>query len=710
MEGIILLNSTYAAAGAHCCTISLLGTGAVNEGDLLAMAAEAGPSGQEQTTLVVKPQLDLWVLVPFAIPMVFAIIGVFFFWGVEAALIMSAIIVACCVAAYLVNRCAGLHRVVLDDEGMTFSSRGIGRLAVRSFHFRWDEVVEVRRPKLVEDGSRLVRLNHPRKFWALHLQPRRAIRIPKGIWANPQVAQAVCAHVPAQKVSADESPPWSARYWWVLVVIILICAGVTAGCSLSVMRAWNVVRSAIAAFTALVIAALAMALCIHRSPRPFRLIEGLVHALILLLLASILVAFLFTGVALAAAWFGAAAGMLVGAAMMIIAGRRSSGWIWAGAALLLAAVELCYGWTGYSQITQTHVCVGSLEAGNPWTPGGDAFLATELSGDSKIIRWYSSGLKLERSVAIPNDAELFVAAQEAALFEIRGGKAAQLWFVSRHAEPRVIDAAPGEGYSYRRWPSADPGHLLIGVYNRESWPLACKICDLRSGEIEPVNFPAPVKDVSVIALLDDRIVLWATGSLPTDNQNRAWHYPDRLPSNGEFAHPGKRYTVWSWKINSGQPPKQIYAAKTQWLEWKRARKPGQLDVCRLSEKAPPHTEFVTLDLSRSPPAERAASGKDFALIWGPWIFESSSHDGRFKLLFGQSDLFYLVDTKTGRRFPMPGGLLNFHGVRWSPTANQFLFERSELKLGDELFSWRHDITDALKERRSIVYFVDMDRR
>ena len=179
--------------------------------------------------------------------------------------------------------------------------------------------------------------------------------------------------------------------------------------------------------------------------------------------------------------------------------------------------------------------------------------------------WYSSDSKLERRVVLPVDGVLLAIGQEAALFFANRKEGPQLWFVPRHAEARVIDTATYFGHSNRISP--DSRRILISIWDAQGKIQAWKICDLETGKVEPVNFPVPLSEITVVALRDDGTVLWLSGSGPLDKENRPWPRANPVPESGEFPHPGKPYAVWSWKINSADAPAQLYAAKTQWLGW-----------------------------------------------------------------------------------------------------------------------------------------------
>jgi len=678
--------------------------------------ADAGP----QTEIVAKRQFALWGMLPFVMPIAFGVVVVFLIWGIRAALYLLPIAIAGVSFNLFTARYIELRRALFDREGMTLLPRGTGRLSKRPVHFRWDEVVEVRRLLLWKDGPIQLRLNRPRKFWTFRSRPKNSILVPKGIWTDPQFAEALRTYVPVERIHAElaggERLSLSARYWWVLVLVILLCAVVAAGCSFAMIHGESFMDIILVAPIVLVIGELAMKLCADRAPAAFKLVEGLCNTFWFLMPASICLTLFFPdGPALLAGCLGVVAGALVGAAVMVINGRKSRGWLYAGATFLLSAAGFWCGWAGFHKITGVRVGVGSLDYRSPWTPGGDAFLMTEgaYPGNSDKPTtecWYSSDLKLERRVILPGSAHVLAIGQEAALFKVFGEPDAQLWCVPRHADPQVIDKAPSFGNGSI---SPDSRHALISIGDAQGETRAWKIFDLATGRIEPVNFPVPLKEVSVLALRDDRTVLWLSGARPLDKGDNRTDYRTPLPESGEFPHPGKPYVAWSWKINSAESPKQLYAARTQWLDWSRSGKPEQLHVRRITENPPARLECVALDFTQSPPAEKTISEEEFGSAWRPP--QKRSFDGRFAVEAGKSDLFspaFIVDTKTGRKFRMPtlASLLGMASLRWSPSANKFLLEVPEVNLEGELWRWRRDFEKTFESSTTGVYLVDMDRQ
>jgi hypothetical protein len=247
----------------------------------------------------------------------------------------------------------------------------------------------------------------------------------------------------------------------------------------------------------------------------------------------------------------------------------------------------------------------------------------------------------------------------------------------------------------------------------EREPVAWKVYDLETGEVETVNFPVPLKEVSPITLRDDGTVLWLSGSRPLDKGNYPTTHLTPLPESGEFPHPGKPFVVWAWKINSVDAPAKLYAAGTQWLEWRRPDKSQRLYVCRVSENPPARVECVTLDFAQSPPAQTTISQDEFE-FHQPWMPRTRSFDGRFAFAAAERGFFapaFIVDTKTGRKFRLPAPAMPFGPsyVHWSPSENKFLIEVTQSKLPAGLWRWRRD-TEKTLEPATVVYFVDMDRQ
>jgi hypothetical protein len=221
-----------------------------------------------------------------------------------------------------------------------------------------------------------------------------------------------------------------------------------------------------------------------------------------------------------------------------------------------------------------------------------------------------------------------------------------------------------------------------------------------------------------------------------------------LSENGEFPHPGKLFGIWTWKVNSSDPPAQVYEARTQWIdweraeesgehltgkvsstgwqwrEWKRSEKPGKLYVQRISESRPAHVESIAIDFTKAPAVESEVPTEviDFS---NPK--RTSSFNGRFKsftptnpvhlwdngiVITSGPDFLppaFVVDTKTGRKWRMVGASLFFSTMPtpcWSPSANEFLVEVWEPKLAVGLWQWHRETF----EFTSVVYLVDMDRQ
>jgi hypothetical protein len=156
---------------------------------------------------------------------------------------------------------------------------------------------------------------------------------------------------------------------------------------------------------------------------------------------------------------------------------------------------------------------------------------------------------------------------------------------------------------------------------------------------------------------------------------------------------------------------QLYAARTQWLEWSRSDKPERLHICRVSEKPPARVEYVALDFTQSPPAESPISEHEFVTNRA---LQDSSFDGRFALELRGAGRFApecMVDTKAGRRFGMQLGATTSGVVSlwWSPNAHKFIMDAPEVKLRGSGWRWPHG-ADEIYESALVVYFVDMDRQ
>jgi hypothetical protein len=673
--------------------------------------ATAGP----KTEIVAGTQLDLPILLPLIISFALAAPVHFLILGIVGSVCLSLFDVAVLCCVLFVVRYAEPRRALFDREGMTLLPRGIGGLRARPSHFRWDEVAEVRQTQF---GTMRIRLSRPRKFWTVFSQQKNSIRVRKGIWTNPQFAEAIRSCVPAERIHAelasDERLSFSVRYRWALAPALLLCAVVAAAFSFAAFRSSGFAGFLPRIVLELTILALAMILCADRAPRAFRIIAGLLVTFVLLGSSTEVVAFLFPhGLKLVAGYWGALAGALVGAAMVAINGRKSHRGPYAGATFLLAAAGFCCGWAGFHQIAGTRLGTGWLRSCSPWTPSGDAFLMTK--GDylgtfdqPTEVCWYSSDLKLESRTVLPDSANLLAIGQEAAVFGVAHKQGSQLWFLPRDAEARVIDTAAAFGNEGRISP--DSRHMLIAMRNVRNETSGWKICDLETGKVEPVNLPVPASEPAVIALRDDGSVLWLSGSPPLDNRNRPVSRFAPLPESGQFPHPGKPYVVWSWKINSADAPARLYTAKTQWLEWSRPSKPGRLQVCRVAENPPARIEYVALDFTQSPPAEAAIPEEEFGANWTP----PCSFDGRFALVWGTTGKFApecIVDVQAGRKFGMESAAVTFRAgsIWWSPSAHKFLMQIPAVRLKGGRWRWPHS-SEEMFEAAMAVYFVDMDRQ
>ena len=676
--------------------------------------ADAGP----QTEIVVGTELDLRILLFLIIPFSLMVPVQFLLGGITDTVYISLFEFAVVLFVFLGCRYAESRRVLFDREGMTFLARGIGRLRAPPFHFRWDEVAEIRPAML---GTMRLRLNRPRKFWTFRSQPKNSIWVPKRIRTEPQFTEALRTFVPAERIRAelvfDERLSWSARYGWTLAPVMLLCAAAAAGCGSVAFRSLEFMVFLARCGLGLVILALVMLLrrSADRARPALVVVAGLLFTFTLLMSSTAMAALLLPrGLKLATGYWGALAGALIGSAIMVIHGRKRGGWRYAGATFLLAAAGFWCGWAGFHGVAATCLGTGWFYR-SPWTPNGEAFLWTGVahSGSPErqlTVRWYSSDLKLEHRAVLPVDAFLIAVGQEAALFYANRKEGSQLWFVPRHAEARVIDTATYFGY--RNMISPDCRHALIADWDRRGNILAWKICDLETGAVEPVNFPVPLSETTVIALRDDGTVLWLSGSGPLDKENRPWPRANPVPESGEFPHPGKPYVVWSWKINSADAPARLHAAKTQWVHWERSAEPGRLCVLRVAESPPARTEYVALDFSQSPPAETTISEEEFDRTWRQP--QDRCFDGRFAFEPKDAGRFapgWIVDTKTGRKFGMVSRATAYNDASlwWSPGAHKFLMEVPEFVLAGGRWHWRH-MSEEMFDTVFVVYFVDMDRQ
>ncbi|MGD1001387.1 MAG: hypothetical protein ABSA67_11900 [Candidatus Brocadiia bacterium] len=634
----------------------------------------------------------------------------FLILGVRSAVFLSlmGIAVACCFLFGV--RYAELRRALFDREGMTLLPRGIGRLSARPQHFRWDEVVEVRRMPF---GTMRLRLNRPRKFWAFFSQSKNSVVVPQRIWTEPRFAEALRTFVPAERIHAelafDECLSFPVRYAWVLMLVLFLCAAAAAGCSFVAFRSAGLPRSILD----LLILAVAMVLCTDSARPAFRVVAGFLFTFVFLAAFTIIVAFSFPhALKLIAGYWGALAGALIGAAVMVMNGRKSRAGFCAGATFLLAAAGFWCGWAGFPQVAGIRLGAGEVDYRSAWTPNGDGFLLTEddssgAVGRPKTVCWYSSDAKLERRSVLPAGASLLAVGREAAFFKA-GESHDQLWFVPRRAEPRVINEAP---YFINVSTSPDVRHALMADRDRRGKILAWKICDLDTGKVEPVNLPMPVSEVDLIALHDDLTALWLRGSLAMDKGNLkvSRHVP--VPESGDFQVPGKPYVVWSWKVNSADSPVKVCAAKTQWLDWRPSDEPGRIRVCRVSENPPARVEYVELDFTQSLPAEATISEEEFVTTWTPR--PASSFDGRFAFEIGGGRFApaWIVDTKAGRKFGMQlqAVILGTVPLWWSPKAHKCLMEIPEVKLTGGRWHWRRG-SEGMFDAAMVVYFVDMDRQ
>jgi hypothetical protein len=677
------------------------------------VASDAQAAAGPQAEIVAKPRYDPGSLLAFILPFALALVVTFLIAGIVGATVLS--LLGILAGSFIVFgiRYREFRRALLDSDGATVRPRGGGWLSARPVHFRWEEVLEAREMSF---RRMRLRLDRPRKFWTFHRQPKRAVRIPEGIWANQQFAEALRAHVPPERVRAgqafDERLSWSARHRRLLTAVMLLCAATASyGFLISPGERFMAHLLLTVALEYVVVLA-AIALCVDHAPPAFKVAAGFLAALALLAPRVFLLAMFYPQhVRLIIGYWGTFAGALLGAALMVIIGKRYRGWRYTGLNLLLAAVGFCCTWASSSQVTSVRIDVGGLGYTSPWTPKGDAFLMTEGDSDTeRTLCWYSSDLQLERRAGLASSSQRLAIGEEAALFRIGREQDSQLLFVPRHSEQRVIDTTAFFGPSWRCRTSQDSRYVLVPILDVNGDTVAQRICDLETGKVEPVNFPVPLKDISVFALRNDRTVLWLSGSFPLDKNNNRWAWANPVPENGEFPHPGKAFGVWAWKVNSPDPPAQLYAARTQWLGWTHSsHPPEQLRVRRVSEKPPLRAECVSLDFTQSPPAEKAISEDDFHV---PWLPQNSSHDGRFEGVGGRAGSLgakFIFDARTGKKFRMPGFFEGSLPAYWSPSENKFLMEVAEVKLVERRWHWYHNLDEAFGGNLA-VYFVDMDRQ
>ncbi len=309
--------------------------------------ADAGP----QTEIVARTQFDLQSLLPFIIPLALAVPIQFLILGIRGAVSLSLFGIAGVCCFLFLARYAELRRALCDREGMTLLPRGVGRLRARPFHFGWDEVAEVRQTQF---GTIRIRLNRPRKFWTVFSQQKNSIRVRKDIWTNPQFAAAIRSRVPAERIRSelafDERLSLTVRYRWVLVPVLLLCAVVAAAFSFAAFRSSGSIEFLQRMVLDLLILALAMILCADRAPRAFSVVAGFLVTFVFLASSTEVVAFLFPrGLRLIAGYWGALAGALAGAAMVVINGRKSRAGLYAGATFLLAAAGFWCGWPAFTK-------------------------------------------------------------------------------------------------------------------------------------------------------------------------------------------------------------------------------------------------------------------------------------------------------------------------------------------------------------------------
>jgi hypothetical protein len=677
------------------------------------MASDSQEATGPPIEIIARKLFAPWDFLPSIMPVALAVIGVFLIWGIRDALCLLLLGITVGFILLFIVRYTVPYRALIDGEGMTLLARGISRLRARPIHFRWDEIIEFRRVPVWMGLGAQFRLNRRRKSWTFRSQPKNSIPIHRGFHANPQFAEVVRLYVPVEKIHTDlpfdERHSLSNRYWWIFALGILVCAAITASCSLAIIRSEHLLGAIVAAVIALMIGAHAMDFCAHGAPTAFSLVTGLLRTFEVLVPASTLAFFISGGLALAAGGWGAVAGALVGAALMVINGKKRRVWQAAGVTLILAGAGFWCGWSEFHQIAGVRIGAGSLSGRSPWTPKGDAFWMTEgIWAKTATVCWYSSEAKLENRVVFSGSAYAVAVGEEAAIFRVRGEPEDQLWFFPRRGKPQVVDSAPCFG---RGPTSPDSRHALVFLQDEKGETYAWRICDVETGKVGPVNLPMPLGKVSVIALRNDQTVLWLSGSVPLDKDNKLVESRAPLPGNGEFPHPGKPYIVWAWKVNSAAAPAQLYAARTQWLNWRRSGKPEQVDVCRISESRPAQREYVALDFTSSPPAEITISEEQFDTDWR--MQHDDSFDGRFAATTMSEDVSappFIVDRKTGRQFHIRTWIAWFGVIlHWSPNAHKFLMAIPETKYGGAAWRWRRDFNEAFEET-IVVRLVDMDRQ
>jgi len=687
------------------------------------MDDELHPNGHAGIDIAAKPRVNVLVLASLAPPYAACVAGILVFSGVGAALGTMLVLLLVWGFVEVTSEYTDLLRARIDEEGVTLLPRRPSRLSRRALRFRWEEVLEVRRPFWGANRAKfglVIRLSRPRKFWTLRALAANTALVAAAIGQNPQFIEALRRHVPAERIRPNAldagCPSLSATRARVLALVVFCCAMGVGWGAMAVATGEQFIAAGMTAMVSLFIGVLVTILFVPAVSPALEIWTGILNALLLSMSMIMIGAILFpNGVPYAIAALGGGAGILLGIGLSLLLRNRLRAWGQIALVGILAMAGSAWGWFSVQDLTGVRVGDGSLSYIDPWTPQGDAFITIEPGWRETVkepvnLCWHSSDLTEQSCAKLPPDSRVVAVGQRAALVVSRADENNTLWWAPRDAEPRAIGDAPGYAQTIL---SPNRRLTLIRPRNDECKTTSWQLCEIDEGNRLTLQPPVPPDSVSVAGLADDGTLLWLQGSRPRDKGDRSVSHRTPLPESGAFPRQGELYTTWTWNAYSSAPPVQVYAAATEWLDWRPSEEYGRIRVCRISESKPARIEYALLDTTRKPVEETPISKDDFERLSWP----SQSPDGRFVVSTRNAkfSLFapaFIRDTKTGEEWRVPHantlwGLTM--GPRWSPSSRTFLIETAETRLSSGLWRWKRSSDDAF-EQTSAIYLVDMDRQ
>jgi hypothetical protein len=439
-----------------------------------------------------KPESMAWLWLSFGQVWLFVSAYSLLVIGIRDALFLTVILGSVIGWVYLVARRMWRLRTEWDDEGMALMPLK-GRW-VKPLRLLWSEVVEVR-PLALRPGGWVIRLDRPRKFWTFRPRPRKVI-IQPALVRDPRFMEALWAHVPEERFREPSKGRWRERVRNLLPYVVLLGCGAVVW-SLLRFREGGEVSYFVITITAFVgFWAGAMAVIFFYGESTLGgLIGGCLAAFIFVEHRIILLAVLAGRNDVVAGSLGLIAGLLLGAALlMLIAGRKGRPrlalfYYAAGIAGLLIGV-----WA-FGGVSGMKVAEGSLPMlGDTWTPSSDGFVIVEkddrdLSDTPTTLRWYSADLQPGNELALPVNPRQIVVGEECAVCRLSYEDHYELYLLPRRSgNARLLDS--GEALW---WMTAAPDRSEVFYRFEEMPPEMWRVYNLKDNSTREVRLPEGLK-------------------------------------------------------------------------------------------------------------------------------------------------------------------------------------------------------------------------